>query len=110
MSTAAAKRKRLESFTDAEAAFIAIKAKVAMALAERRRERFTLMEAAKLIGASQARVARMEEGDPAASLDHLVRALLALGASTGDLIAALAHRAAKPVKPARAAKRAARRR
>ncbi len=103
-----AKRKRLEAkgwrvgdaqeflgLSDAEAAFVDIKARVAMAFAERRRAGYTQIEAARLIGSSQSRVAKMEKGDPSVSLDLLVRALLALGATTGDLTAALGRRGAK---------------
>jgi DNA-binding XRE family transcriptional regulator len=120
----AAKRKRLEArgwrvgdaqeflgLSDAEAAFVDIKARVAMAFAERRREGFTQIEAAKLIGSSQSRVAKMEKGDPSVSLDLLVRALLALGATAGDLTAAIGkHSARRPKRgrtPVRARGRAA---
>lgn len=112
----AAKRKRLEAkgwkvgdaqgflgLSDAEAAFVDIKARVAMAFAARRRARFTQVEAAKLIGSSQSRVAKMEKGDPSVSLDLLVRALLALGASTKDLTVALGKQQSRRPQRRRAA-------
>jgi len=43
-------------------------------------ERMTQAQLAKAIGSSQARVAKMEGGDPQASIEFLVRALAALGA------------------------------
>ena len=42
--------------------------------------RMTQAQLAKAIGSSQARVAKMEGGDPQASIESLVRALAALGA------------------------------
>lgn len=106
----AAKRKRLEAkgwkvgdakellgLSDAEAAFVELKARLAKAFADRRREKFTQSEVAKRIGSSQSRVAKMEAGDPSVSLDLLVRGFLSLGATEDDLAAVLS---ARP-KPAR---------
>jgi len=45
----------------------------------------TQTEVAKRIGSSQSRVAKMEAGDPSISIDRLVRAHLALGASPRTL-------------------------
>src|SRR5581483_4278956 len=49
----------------------------------RRRAELGLSQAvvAKRLGSSQSRVAKMEAGDPSVSLDLLLRALLALGAT-----------------------------
>jgi hypothetical protein len=44
------------------------------------------------MGSSQSRVAKMEAGDPAVSLDLLVQGLLAAGATPRDIATALAPR------------------
>jgi transcriptional regulator with XRE-family HTH domain len=49
------------------------------------RKRMTQVQAAKVLGSSQSRVAKLEAGDPSVSLDLLVRSNLALGASKKDL-------------------------
>jgi transcriptional regulator with XRE-family HTH domain len=49
------------------------------------RKRMTQVQAAKVLGTSQSRVAKLEAGDPSVSLDLLVRSNLALGASKKDL-------------------------
>ena len=49
------------------------------------RKRRPLPDLAAAVQSSQSRVARMEAGDPAVSIDLLVRTLLALGASGRDL-------------------------
>ena len=56
-----------------------------------RRKTFGLAQAklAERLGSSQSRVAKLEGVDPAVSLDLLVRALLAMGASRGDVSSAL---------------------
>ena len=54
----------------------------------RKRRRLTQIRAAALLKTSQSRLARMEAGDPSVSLDLLVRGLLALGASSRDLLKA----------------------
>lgn len=51
----------------------------------RKRKRRALHDLAAAVQSSQSRVARMEAGDPAVSIDLLVRTLLALGASGRDL-------------------------
>ena len=55
---------------------------------------WTQIEAAKLLNSSQSRVAKMEAADPTVSVDLLVRALLALGASRKELGRVIAARAA----------------
>jgi ribosome-binding protein aMBF1 (putative translation factor) len=95
----AAKRKRLEaagwsvgSATDflklspEEAAFVELKLRLSESL-KRRRQSNKLSQAAlaKKIKSSQSRVAKMEAGDPSVSLDLLIRALLAIGATRTDL-------------------------
>jgi len=51
----------------------------------RRRQQLTQEEAAKLIGSSQSRVAKMEAGDPSVSIDLQVKSLLALGLTREEL-------------------------
>jgi ribosome-binding protein aMBF1 (putative translation factor) len=102
----AAKRKRLEaagwsigSATDflklspEEAAFVELKLRLSESL-KRRRQNKNLSQAAlaKKINSSQSRVAKMEAGDPSVSLDLLIRALLAIGATRNDLARVLGSR------------------
>src|SRR5688572_23430709 len=49
--------------------------------AMREKQAVTQVELAKLVGSSQSRVAKMEAGDPSVSLDLVIKALLALGAT-----------------------------
>ena len=59
---------------------------LADALRNRRlRDEMTQAQVAGVLGSSQSRVAKMEAADSAVSLDLLVRALLALGATRKDL-------------------------
>jgi transcriptional regulator with XRE-family HTH domain len=44
---------------------------------------------AERLGSSQSRISKIEAGDPAVSLDLLVRALLAAGATRGDMARAI---------------------
>lgn len=70
--------------SDAEMAIIEMKIALAKLLREQRKSvELTQEQAAKLVGSSQSRVAKMEAGDPAVSLDLLVGSLLRLGASPG---------------------------
>lgn len=72
--------------SDEEAAFIEIKLALSRKVREMRQARkLTQQEAAKLIGSSQSRVAKIEAGDPSVSLDLQVKSLLALGASRQEL-------------------------
>jgi predicted XRE-type DNA-binding protein len=94
-----AKRRRLEAagwklgdtkeflrLSDAEATLIEIKLQLADALRDMRsRHRLTQEQASKVLRSSQSRVAKMESGDPTVSLDLLVRSLLKLGASRGEI-------------------------
>lgn len=95
----AAKRKKLsaagwktgsaEDFLDLtpeESAYIDMRLKLADGLKRRRKQRrLTQVAAAKLLGSSQSRVAKMEAGDPSVSLDLLVMSHLALGSSPTDV-------------------------
>ena len=69
-----------------ERSFVEMKLALAMGLRERR-ERLGLTQTAfaRRLGSSQSRVAKMEAGDRTVSLDLLVRALLALGATRADV-------------------------
>jgi DNA-binding XRE family transcriptional regulator len=65
----------------AEEAVVELRLELAQAVRKKRAQaRMTQAQLAKAIGSSQARVAKMEGGDPQASLESLVRALAALGA------------------------------
>ena len=91
--------------TSEEAAYVEIKLVLSDHLKQQRQQRkLTQGELGKLLRSSQSRVAKMEAGDPAVSLDLLVRSLLALGTSREDL----AHMIA-PQEPAPATWLAARR-
>lgn len=64
--------------TPEEAVFVEIK----LALrTQRQTAKLSQTQAARKLGSSQSRVAKMEAGDPSVSLDLLVRSLLALGAT-----------------------------
>ena len=68
--------------TPEEAAFVEIKLALSDALrTQRQTAKLSQMQAARKLGSSQSRVAKMEAGDPSVSLDLLVRSLLALGAT-----------------------------
>jgi ribosome-binding protein aMBF1 (putative translation factor) len=99
-----AKRKRLEAagwkvgtvaeflqLSDEEAAVIELRLRLSDSI-RRRRTRLGLSQAAmaKRLGSSQSRVAKMESADPSVSLDLLLRALLALGATRRDIARAIA--------------------
>ncbi len=99
----ATKRKKLEAagysvgstqeflgLTDEEMAYIEIKRSLSENLQSRRKQqKLTQVQAAKLLQTSQSRVAKMESADKSVSIDLLVRANLALGATTHDLKHAL---------------------
>jgi DNA-binding XRE family transcriptional regulator len=102
----AAKRKRLEAagwsvgsakvflkLSPEEAAFVELKLRLSDSL-KRRRQNKNLSQAglAKKIKSSQSRVAKMEAGDPSVSIDLLIRALLATGATRIDLAQTIAAR------------------
>jgi DNA-binding XRE family transcriptional regulator len=100
----ARKKKRLEEagwrvgstqeflgLSSAEAAYIELKIALSDKLKERRqRQQVTQQKLAQLLGSSQSRVAKMEAGDPTVSLDLLLRALFALGATRRDVAKAIA--------------------
>ena len=102
------KRKRLEAagfavgsaaefleMPAAEAALLEMRAALSHALrAHRERAGLTQAALARRLGSSQSRVAKMESGDPTVSLDLLIRALLAVGASRREVGRALAQQVA----------------
>ncbi|MDE2291765.1 MAG: XRE family transcriptional regulator [Elusimicrobia bacterium] len=72
--------------TEAEAALIELKLRLARSLrAKRLAQGLGQVQAAKLLGSSQSRVAKMEAADASVSLDLLVRSHLALGTSGPEL-------------------------
>src|SRR5262245_46769219 len=72
--------------SDEEQTFIDVKLALADNLRRRRTERgLTQTDLAQLLASSQSRVAKMESGDRSVSLDLLIRALLATGATRRDL-------------------------
>ncbi len=69
-----------------EIEYIEIKLALGRGLASRRkRKKLTQVQLAKMSEASQARVAKMEKGDPTVSIDLLVRSHFALGATKKSL-------------------------
>lgn len=76
-----------------EAALVEMKLRLSAALRARRTGlRLSQTALAKRLGSSQSRVAKMEAGDQSVSIDLLMKALLALGASPHDVGKALQHR------------------
>ena len=102
----AKKRKRLEAagwrlgsaadfleLSAEEAALVETRLAVSRALRQRRqRQGVTQGALAKKLRSSQSRVAKMEAGDPSISLDLLLRAFFATGATKRDLARVLARR------------------
>lgn len=93
-----AKRQRLETqgwqvgtvqefleLTPEETTLIEIKLALSESLRERRRQQMTQAELAEKIQSSQPRVARAEHGDKSVSLDLLLRAILATGATPNEI-------------------------
>ena len=110
MTVRDAKRRRLEAngwkvgntqeflrLSAEEAAYVDLKARLAIGLRERRRRRsLTQADLAKRLQSSQSRIAKMEAGDPSVSLDLLVRSLLILGASRRELSRLISARSPVP--------------
>ena len=104
----AKKRKRLEAagwavgdaadffrLSPEEAALVEMRLALSRSLRERRLAAgLTQAALAKQLGSSQSRVAKLEAGDASVSLELLIRALLAVGASRKDVANALARRVA----------------
>lgn len=74
----------LLELSDADMVYIEIKLALAKALQEKRRKKkLTQTQLAELCGSGQGRVAKMERGD--ASLDLMVRSLIAMGSSPQEI-------------------------
>jgi len=83
--------------SDEEAAYIDLKARLAIGLRKRRRRRsLTQADLAKRLQSSQSRIAKMEAGDPSVSLDLLIRSLLILGTSRRELSRIISARSPVP--------------
>jgi ribosome-binding protein aMBF1 (putative translation factor) len=77
-----------------EAAFVELKLSLSAKLKERRlRQKLSQLELARRLQSSQSRIAKMEASDPTVSLDLLVRALLATGATRREIAKAIASAA-----------------
>jgi DNA-binding XRE family transcriptional regulator len=80
--------------TAEEAALVEMKLALADYLREVRGQLgLTQSQAARRLGSSQSRVAKMEAADATVSLDLLIKSLLALGASRGEVGAVIAKAA-----------------
>lgn len=72
--------------SDEEAMLVELKLSLTSALKETRtKHHLSQVELAQRMGSSQSRVAKIEACDPAVSLDLIVRALLAAGATRREL-------------------------
>lgn len=72
--------------TAEEARYTEVKLALSESLkAERLKQQVTQVELARMIGSSQSRVAKMESGDPAVTVDLLLKALLTLGVTRKQL-------------------------
>jgi hypothetical protein len=81
--------------SDDEAAFIDLKLSLAAFLRDiRSANGWTQAQVAERLGSSQSRVAKMEAADSTVTIDLLVKALLALGATRDDVGRAIASEAA----------------
>ncbi|NJM73913.1 MAG: helix-turn-helix transcriptional regulator [Scytonema sp. RU_4_4] len=93
-----AKRERLESkgwkigtvsdfleLTPEETIFVEIKLALSRSLKERRQQLMTQAELASKMNSSQPRIAKAENGDASVSIELLIRAMLATGATPQDI-------------------------
>jgi len=71
--------------TPEESALIEIKLALSKSLKERREKQMTQAELAEKIKSSQPRIAKAEGGDRSVSIELLVRAMLATGATPRDI-------------------------
>jgi predicted XRE-type DNA-binding protein len=71
--------------TPEEAILIEIKLALSRALKERRQQRMTQAELAEKMHSSQPRIAKAENGDASVSIELLLRAILATGASPQEI-------------------------
>lgn len=76
--------------TQAESQFVEMRLALSQALqTQRQKIKLTQTALAKRLGSSQSRVAKIEAADASVSLDLMIRALLAAGASNKDIAHAL---------------------
>jgi hypothetical protein len=81
--------------SDEEVALVEMRLALSRSLKQRRLAAgLTQTMLARQLGSSQSRVAKLEAADPSVSLELLIRALLAVGASRKDVATALARRVA----------------
>ncbi|MEL7359159.1 MAG: helix-turn-helix transcriptional regulator [Cyanobacteria bacterium J06560_6] len=71
--------------TPEEEMLVEIKLALSQALKGRRKEKMTQTELASKLGSSQPRVAHAENGDASVSIELLIRAILATGASPQEI-------------------------
>jgi ribosome-binding protein aMBF1 (putative translation factor) len=72
--------------SDDEVMLVELKLSLTSALKEaRQKRRLSQTDLAQRLGSSQSRVAKIEAGDPSVSLDLIVRALFATGATRQEL-------------------------
>lgn len=72
--------------SDEEVMLVELKLSLTSALKEaRQKRRLSQIDLAQRLGSSQSRVAKIEAGDPSVSLDLIVRALFAAGATRQEL-------------------------
>lgn len=72
-----------------EARLVALKLSLISAVKESRiKRKLSQIDLAQRMKSSQSRIAKIEAGDPSVSLDLIVRALIASGATTRDIQAA----------------------
>ena len=71
--------------TSEEIIFVEIKLALSYSLKERRQKTMTQAELASKIGSSQPRIAKAENGDASVSIELLIRAMLATGATPQDI-------------------------
>ena len=82
----------LLNLTPEESALIEIKLALSRKLRERRQSRMTQAQLAKKLHSSQSRIAKAETGDSSVSIELLVRAILATGATPKDIGQAIARK------------------
>lgn len=79
--------------SDEEAMLVELKLSLVNAVRKSRQKHgLSQIDLARRMGSSQSRVAKIETGDPSVSLDLIVRALFAAGASREDLKRALSEK------------------
>ncbi|MDX2273780.1 MAG: helix-turn-helix transcriptional regulator [Cyanobacteriota bacterium] len=71
--------------TSEETIFVEIKLALSRSLKDRRQKMMTQAELASKIGSSQPRIAKAENGDDSVSIELLIRAMLATGATPKDI-------------------------